>query len=134
MKKKYTFTRDGIEEEVKLERWVWGAIMKDGTELHQFDESGHFHQIGEVDQSRLQMFCLYKPDEPLKRIDMPFSEGMKLVHKYRNVKLWYKEDWTRVYMIGFKKAGQHSLIYVLPDDRIIFSDSDSINLDLFEIK
>ena len=134
MNREYIFIREGVEEKVTLERWAWGAIMKDGTELHQFDDNGSFHQVGEIDQANLKMFCLRNTADSSKRIDMPFSADMKLIYKYRNIKLWYKEEWTKVYVAGFKKGNQHSFIYILPDDRIIFSDSDTVNLDLFGIK
>ena len=73
---------DGIEENVEKERWVWGVIYKDGTELHQFDSNCIFHQFKEIDTENVSMFTMYKFDDMNKRIDMPITEGVKFFHLY----------------------------------------------------
>lgn len=106
------------------------------TELHQFDKDGRFHLIGEVDQSRLKMFYLYKPEDPQKRVDMPIFEGMKIVYKYKNVHAYYFDklgDTVKVYMAGYKSNGAHSFLFILPDDRIIFADREDVDLVQFKL-
>ena len=50
-----------------LERWCWGVVYNDGSEFHQFAPDGTFHRIGEVDQPRVNMFTLYRPDDMSRR-------------------------------------------------------------------
>lgn len=106
------------------------------TELHQFDKDGKFHLIGEVDQSRLKMFSVYKPTDPTKRIDLPIVEGMKIIYKYKNVHAYYFDklgDTVKVYVAGYKSGGAHSFLFILPDDRIIFSDREDVDLVRFNL-
>ncbi len=130
---KYIFKRDGVEEEVALERWAWGVIYKDGTELKQFGDDGIFHQIGEVKQEDVALFVMYKPADPAKSIDMVVTEGMTIFHKYRNVKPHYLKNFARVYMFGYKKGDAYHNTFILPDDRIIESDKDNVDLPLFNL-
>lgn len=105
--------------------------------LKQFDEeTGEFHQIGEIEQDRLEMFTMYKPSDPdlLKRIDMPFnSDEMKLVHKYKMVKPFYLDQYVRVYMFGYNKGKQTHRVFILPDDRMIVSDTEVANLPNYQL-
>lgn len=125
------------KEPVALERWVWGAIFSDGTEMHQFDQDGIFHQIGEIDQSKLSMFVVHSLDNPERRMDMPFDpETMRLVYKYRNVHLSHFPDMgdtVRIYVFGYNKGDLQHRIFILPDDRIIVADRDSLPMERFEI-
>lgn len=124
-------------EEVKEERWQWGVVYRDGTQLHQFNRTpqangnGTFHRIGEINQDEVVLFSLYKPDDDHKRIDIPFQKGMRLIHKYRNIRPEWSKVFIKVYMIGWKFEGKHSFIFVLPDDRIVTSPVDNIDLSLF---
>lgn len=119
----YFFERDGVKEAVALERWGWGVIYKDGTELHQFGEAGDFHQFREIVQEEVAMFVMYRTDDMSKRIDMPLQEGMKLVHFYTNVVLEAglpSERRIRIYTFGWQDPrGADTFMYILPDDRII---------------
>ena len=158
----YIFNRlvDGqiTQEEVQLERWVWGVIYKDNTELHQFDTEGFFHQFGEIHMEDVKLFVMYKPDDPNKRIDMVVSEDMQPFHFYRNVRPATEDHFTKVYAFGFKFKGTNmkneyvdgALIdptkpegelldfkavyhFILPDDRVITSDKNNIDLTLFDL-
>ena len=103
--------------------------------LYQFDTRDMtFHRVGEIEQDRLEMFSLYKAGvENKQRIDIPWQTGMRLIHKYRNIKPFYKDTVERIYMVGYKYNGEHSFIFVLPDDRIIYSPVDNIDLVKFAI-
>jgi hypothetical protein len=127
----YIFKNTG--EEVALERWAWGAIFVDGSELKQFADDGTYHQIGEIDQSKLSLFVMYRTDDPNKRIDMSFKEGMRLVHKYKMVKPYYMQDFVRVYCFGYNKAGQEHRVFILPDDRFIVADHENVDLPDYEL-
>lgn len=120
-------------ETVALERWAWGAIYTDGTELKQFADDGIFHQIGEIEQDRLAMFVMYKPEDPKKRIDMPFKPGMKLVHVYKMCRPYYMQDFVRVYCFGYNKGDQQHRVFILPDDRLIMADHENVDLPNFEL-
>lgn len=118
---------------VSIERWVWGVIYKDGRELHQFGNDGIFHRIGEIEQENISMATLYRYDDMTKRIDIPWREGMKLIHKYRNTRPAGRTDFVKTYMFGYKNGDEFSYIFILPDDRIIFSPKDDIDLTKFNI-
>ena len=133
MEYKYTNEKGEIEI-IQPERWVWGVVYDDDTELHQFGSDGVFHRIGEIDQDRVKLATLYKLSDMSKRIDLPFQKGMKLVHKYRNIKPFYLDSFVKVYMFGYKLEGKHSFTFVLPDDRLIVSPVDNVNLELFNLK
>lgn len=124
---------DGTKELVEPERWIWAVLYLDGTELHQFDSKGVFHRIGEVDQDRVKLFSLYKSDDMSKRIDLHITDGMKLIHNYKIVKPYYRKDFVTVYCFGYKKKGQHHFLHVLPDDRIIMSDTEAIDLVQYRV-
>ncbi len=128
----------GITSLVEGERWQWCVIYDDDTELRQFSNDGQFHQIGEIEQDRIKLAVLYKPDEPTKRIDIVWQKGMKLIHKYRNVKPFYMDKFVRVYMFGYRAGVKDKYSYhynfILPDDRIIMSNKDNIDLVKFELQ
>ncbi len=124
--------------EIPPERWGWGIVYKDGTELKQFGDDGKFHQVGEINQDEISMAVLYKLDDLGKRIDIPWKDGMRLIHKYRNIVLNYNgpEDQQRkvkIYVFGYKDGDSYSYLFVLPDDRIVFSPTENLNLEEFGI-
>lgn len=138
--KKYTFNRIDknstagfTSEEVNPERWGWGVIYKDDTELKQFGDDGVFHQFREIETEKVKMFIMYQLDDMNKQIDMPISEGMQFFHFYRNIRTHYSTKFSRVYVFGFKKNNVASYNFILPDDRIIISAVDNIDLSLFNI-
>lgn len=131
----YQFVREGKPERVALERWAWGVVYKDGTELRQFGEDGIFHQFKEIVQEQVAMFVMYRTDDESKRIDMPVHEGMQIFHLYRNLVLENSSRRVRVYVFGWKKTGVTvaSYNYILPDDRLITTDRDIPHLSDFNI-
>jgi hypothetical protein len=130
----YHFTEaDGSQTPVEPERWQWGVVYSDGTELLQFESDGSFHRIGEVEQDRVTLFALYKPTDPTRRIDIPVRPGMRLIHKYVNVRPAGMESFVRVYCVGYRMDGAAHFTYVLPDDRIIESAADDVDLTRFAI-
>lgn len=131
--KKFKFIRDGVEENVEPERWGWGCIYLDDTELHQFDANGIFHQFKEINLPEIKMFVMYKLDDMKKRIDMPITEDMQVFHFYRNIKPFYSDKFSKVYVFGFKKNGVASYHFILPDDRLIICDTDNIDLAQFNV-
>lgn len=122
------------EEKVELQKWVWGVVYKDGTELHQFDSEGTFHQFKEINLSEVKMFTMYRSDDMGKRYDIVVTEGMQLFHFYRNVRPYYLENYVRVYAFGWKKGGQESYHFILPDDRMVMSDKNNVDLPQFNLK
>jgi hypothetical protein len=148
--KKYKFMRPVYKQELKdgvmvdtkqiidyktemldLERWVWVARYGQNDELHQFDKDGNFHQIGEVDQSRVKVFVLYNTSIPEKRIDIVVPEGAKLIHKYRHI--WFNhgtkdEKRVKIYMFGYKFNGHQHINYIMPDDRVVIAVDDKLDV------
>lgn len=122
---------DIVRQEYDLRMKHPAGLVRD--ELHQFGDDGIFHQVGEIDQDRVQLVTLYRYDDMTKRVDIPFREGMKLIHKYRNVRPAGYKDFIRVYMFGYKYEGSHAFYFILPDDRVILSPTDDIDLTLFDL-
>ena len=133
MEYKYT-NEKGEVEIIEKEKWCWGAIFEDGSELRQFDDKGIFHRVGEIDQSKLSMFVLYKDGDESKRIDMPFQKGMKLIYKYRNIRPYYLDHFVKVYILGYKFESRYAFNFILPDGRRIISPLDNTDLAKFNVK
>ena len=133
---KYTFNRDGKEEAVSPEKWVWGVLYKDDTDLHQFGEDGKFHQIKEIKWEDVNLFTMYKLDDPKKRIDLVASPEIQIFHFYRNIKPFYTDKFVKVYVFGYKVRGTKQAVYnfILSDDRIIVADRNNIDLSKFELQ
>lgn len=132
-KRKNPDTGEETIEDVVLRRWVWTATYEDGTELHQYDDDGTFHQMGEIDQKRLRFFTLYRSDNPQKRIDMPITAGMKVFLTYKNVKAYYLENEVMVYCLGYKNGPHRSFVFILPDDRMIFANKENVDLPTYQL-
>jgi len=103
------------------------------SEFHQFDAAGYFHQIGEVDQSKVKAFVVYKPEDMTRKIYIPIDKGMKLIFKYKNVKPYYLKDFVRVIVFGYKAGKQHHFTFILPDDRMIMSNREDIDLVQYKL-
>lgn len=132
----YFFTKDGQKKQVQMERWAWAVIYNDGTEFKQFADDGTFHQIGEIDQDKIAMAVLYRPDRMLKRIDIPWRKGMKLIHLYRTMVFDMQQPGERrakIYIFGYKDGDHHHYNYILPDDRIVCAPDDIADLTKFEV-
>lgn len=132
--KTYTFKNDGSI--IQEERWSWGVVYNDNTELRQFNDSDStFHQFKEIDfEKGVKLFVMFKTDGT-KRIDVLFDDDMQLFHFYRNVKAFYNEDFVRVYVFGWKSKSTSVTTYnfILPDDRIVMSNKNDVDLVLFDI-
>lgn len=140
--KKWNFTNPdtGELEQVPLERWIWGAVYEDGTEMHQFDDNGVFHRIAEIDQSKVVMWVLYQPqgmgDGRIDFIVPTEEDGTRkecaLIHKYRNIIFAAntpEERRERIYIFGFKLKGQKSFYnYVMPNGTIVQSTDENPKL------
>ena len=131
----YTFNRDGVVEQVDAEKWVWGVVYKDDTELHQFAGDGTFHQFREIDQANVKMFVMYQLDTD-KRYDMAVTEDMQIFHFYRTLMLNQGAEDSRivkVYVFGWKHNGSVSYNYIMPDDRLLTANHDLQDLTLYNI-
>ena len=128
---KWKFYRDGVAEDVELERWAWMVDYNNGSALVQFDADGLFHQIGEVKQDEAVLFSMFKPLDPSKRITILLPKGTKIIHKYRNIKRADETEWERIYMFGYKDGESYFYHFILPDDRVIVSNNDDIDLTRF---
>ena len=136
MFKKQTFTfvnEKGVEENIALERWGWGVVYTDGSELHQFGADGVFHQFKEIDQSRISIFSLYLIGDMETSIHIPMQEGMQIFHFYRNIRPHYDSKFHKVYVIGYKHDGKIVHHFVLPNDSIVTSPIDNIDLPQFKL-
>ncbi len=125
------FKHNKTGEKVDIERWVWGAVYEDNTELQQFDiHTGLFHSITEVDHSKLKMFTMYRTydNENLdKRVDIMLPKGAKIFHLYRRTILEHgTENETRftIYIFGYNYKGATNWNYILPNDKIIQAPED----------
>lgn len=148
MLKEYKFHRVDKEkdvdewEEVLPERWCWEAYYHDDTVLKQFDdESGMFHQVGEIDQSKLNCFRMINYGTG-KFHDLYFTPEMKLIHFYnagRQFIFTNKEQtegynfYYKNYAFGFKKVVNGQAIefinFILPDDNVITADNRKMTVN-----
>ena len=135
MRNTYIFTREnGEKEEIQPERWGWAVIYNDGAELGQFEGdpllvTGIFHQFKEIDQGKVKAFLMVKQGEGVRILLT--APGARLFHLYRNIALNVgapDERRLRVYVFGYKKDGRVAYHYILPDDRLLISDTDLVNL------
>jgi hypothetical protein len=139
MKFCYKRIENGVEteEEVTLESWVWAVVFKDNTEMHQFevtpDKRGVFHQIGEVDQTKVKLFVLYKPDMS-RRIDIVVPDGAKLIHKYKRYRLNALTPEARnetVYVFGYKDGNHYHFNFIMPSGTVVQSTTEEIKMTEF---
>lgn len=138
---KYKFTKENGEVVyTEPERWIWGALYNDGTELHQYDKDGNYHQLKEIKQDELKLFSLYKPNTD-HRIDIIMQPGMRIIHKYRHV---ISKDMTggeetrkKYYIFGYRHGNErdykYHFNYILPNDTVIQSNEDNIDLTKFNV-
>lgn len=131
----YTFVRDGVSEKVRVERWGWGVLYKDGNELHQFGEKGDFHQFKEIEVENVVMFTMYRTDDMTKRIDIAVTPEMQFFHYYTRLILENSSRRVTVYVFGWKDraTGACSYHFILPDDRLICSNTKDVNLMSYQI-
>ena len=125
-----------VKDSVEIERWVWGVVYENGEELKQFDDNGYFHSIREVEQDRVDLFSMYKPFDMTQRFDIAVTDDMQLFHFYRNVHPHYFENHSttaKVYAFGYKTDGVACYHFILPDDRMVISDTDDVDLTRFNI-
>jgi len=127
------FIENGKEIKVEIEKWCWGVIYNDDTELHQFDDKNNFHQFKEIKNEEVKMFVMYKNDDRKNRIDMPIHDGDKFFHFYTNVKAFYSDHFVKVYVFGIQHKGVSTYHYILPDDRMIISTYRNIDLVQFNV-
>jgi len=82
------------------------------------------------------MFTMYKYGEMEKRIDLLVLPEMQLFHFYRNVRPVGEDHFIKVYVFGYKVRGTSETVYnfILPDDRIIISNKDNVDLTRFELQ
>ena len=131
----YFYTdEEGLRQEVAIEPWVWGAIMKDGSEIKQFDaEKSQFNRFSDLKQEELSLVLLFKPEDFSKRIFLPVEEGMQVVLLKRTTifeAATPEERRADVYVFGYKKGSASNFFYILPDDRIVMSQD--FNLDFIK--
>lgn len=129
---KYRELERGIRDKFARKKVIMTVNPK-SNELHQFGNDGWFHRIGEIDQTRLKLVSLYKADDMSKRIDIAWRPGMRLVHKYLNIKPYWRSTFSRIYVFGYKMGNEHSLNFVMPNDTIIMGPDDNIDFSLMGI-
>lgn len=109
-------------------------IEPERYELHQFDANGIFHNIAEIDWSRVQHFIMrpvlvLEGKEPAQMICIETKPDMQIFHVYKRFKLatgYGTHREVMIYCFGWKNKRTGSAIYnyILPDDRIITSSED----------
>ncbi len=113
------FTFNG--QPVSPEAYGWQAFYSDGSSLLQFDGATMlFHRFSEIDQSRLRTFKMVSADGT-KNLLLDFSEGMKLIHYYRNVCLQFgtpQEQRFKLYCFGYQKGDQKVIISIWPNGEV----------------
>lgn len=119
---KYKFHRidkeKGIDiwEDVLPELWRWEAVYNDKTRLKQFDGEGIFHQIREIDQSKLAVLRVYSP-QYTNTFSLLFDPRyMKLIYFYRNTVLnatTSDEIKIKTYCFGYENNVHGTVVKVI---------------------
>jgi hypothetical protein len=131
MKYLYHDKETNTDIEANPERWVWGVVYKDGTELKQFAEDGTFHKFIEINQKEVDIFAMFR-FEDMTKIFTVRPDGAQIFHFYRNSILQAgteDEKRTRVYVFGTRTKDEAIYNYILPDDTIIKTRGDSLIID-----
>lgn len=136
MSNTYKYKENGeVKEMENDQRWNWGVLYEDGAELYQYGNDGWFHSITEVEQDRLDLFTMFQPNgDGLHTIQV--TDDMQIFHFYRHVHASHfknMSDTAQVYVFGFKKDGVATYNFILPDDRVVTSDHDNIDLTDFAL-
>jgi len=104
----FTVEVDGEVSEVALEAWVWEAHYSDGTVMYQYDpDTLKFHRFGEIIPDNLTSFVLRNAENPVQRVEVVMSEGMRPIHFYRNSILNIgtpEEVRVRTWCIGYQET------------------------------
>lgn len=111
--------------EVKEEAWKWEATYKNGEILKQFDDDGIFHRTGEINQDELAVMRL---TNGITSIDMPWIDGMRLIHKYRHFRLnigTENEQHLKIYIFGYEYKKRYHFNYITPNGVIVQSPEDT---------
>lgn len=134
-----------VQEFVELEKYVWGVVYEDGTELHQFGGDMFFHQFKEIQMDKVKMFTVYNSEDMTKRVDLLIRrEAQQIFFKYRRhiLEVGGEERRETVYMFGTKDkvydvrenpetlektriyTGHYveKFYYIFPDGRLIITD------------
>lgn len=102
-------------------------------ELHQFtifdEERGEYHQVGEIDQSRVESFTLYMTPDMERKVVVDIPPGAKLVHFYKrfHAQEWAAGHMVTTYVIGYKLGDEYDLHFILPDDTVVCSRNYSLD-------
>jgi hypothetical protein len=128
MPQPYTFNRKDKKkspteniEYVYPEKWAWEVTYKDGSTLKQFDDVGVFHQIKEIEQSKIHTFRMVCEKE--KELVIPWEPGYKLIHFYRNTILDDGQRRVRLFCCGYEKDNTKKIYVITPDNQIIETDN-----------
>lgn len=112
---------------VSLERYVWIADYSNGSYLKQFDERDWtFHRFQEIQQDKLSVFIMQCVDDEKRRYELHFTEGMKLIHYYRNICLNFgtpQEQKFKLYCFGFEKGGQKVIFSIWPNGEVSIGEN-----------
>ena len=131
----YTFFRQetGKTEVVSPERWRWVALYKGGTFLRQFDFETHtFHQIREINQSKLTEFLMIHEDgRQMHKVQI--KGNRRFIHFYRHVVLGYNTAnpiKIKLYCFGYQYTnilGRNKKVInvIMPDDQMVTVDDMS---------
>ena len=125
-------------EFVDLEKFVWGVVYDDGTELHQFGNDMFFHQFKEIQLDKVKMFTVYNSENMNNRFDIlvkPEKHQPFFVYKRHILEHGGDERRVTVYMFGVKdkETGNAKYHYLFPDGRLIISDEEIVDLLQFNL-
>lgn len=118
----YKFIRDGIEETVNLEPYRWHAIYNDNTELFQFDQDGVFHQLAEIDQSKLHVFQILNEDNKSHCAFIFKPNDMKLIYFYKRYHLDVggpNDRHVTLYVSGYEQSNGKVMNVITPSGEVI---------------
>jgi hypothetical protein len=131
MGKTYKFFRKETKEweEVASELWGWIAEFDDGSQLKQYDQTGFFHQLVEIDYKKLHVFKIVNQENGQVcgfRFD---PKRHRLIYKYSRVILkgaGLPEKRLKAFVLGYEDlpTKKKTVLIAVPTGEIILTDTE----------
>jgi hypothetical protein len=125
----YKFYRKETKKWEKVEPvlWIWVAIYKDETFLRQFDDTGIYHQINEINKSMLEVFIM-ENIKTHQKISLNIPKGKNVFLRYENTVIAYGTSHEKKYKTFVFGYENNNFVITFNNDVIFTNDLKKVNL------
>ena len=118
--------KDKNNKEVTPKKWQWGVIMKDGTQIKQF-ENGKYTYISDINLDDVESFFVIG-NQVFKMVVTPDVKIFKF--SYLTKPYWDLKANLRTEVFGFKwRKSKHTVyVHILPNNNVIVSPHDKVDI------